>query len=89
MARKPTPPAEPAPKRPAHRPLIDPALRAVTISLRARPEDRDNLALARHLFAARTDSDAWRKALAWAVLDAGKRLTAKQRAAIIQAPVES
>lgn len=67
------------------RPTLPAALSKGSVTrLRLDADDVCNLALARHLFGAPTDSEAVRRALAWAVLDAGQHLTAEQRAEIIR-----
>lgn len=87
MSTRPPQAAPAAPKRLGRPPGTGlPAGEQKTIAtIRLGPDDRANLALARHLFDARNDSDALRRALEWAVLDAGEHLTAEQRARILGA----
>lgn len=73
----------PNPKLPRGRPPRTAGECMTQLRVRLGSEDRSNLAIVRHLLGAPDDSEAVRRALTWAALDAGERLTEEQRAKIL------
>jgi acyl-CoA reductase-like NAD-dependent aldehyde dehydrogenase len=79
----------PEPKRKPGRPpgsgKLPPGTEKTTTPIRFGPKDRENIALVKHLLDAKTDSEAVRRALERVAEEAGRHLSAEQRAQILAA----